>query len=157
MCTRFFVAIFYGKIYTMLYRNFLKIHKPCPFCRSTNHIFASRKTAYLTYALAPYAKYHLLALPKRHVIKIRELRPAEEKDITELAKLGIKILNTLKIKSATVLVRDGGLNKSIAHLHYHVIPSHRIGDLDSNGKPRKVLGEKEIKNLVRRIEAVKQQ
>lgn len=137
----------------MLYEKFLKIRKLCPFCAAKDRIFARRKTAYLTYALAPYTKYHLLAVPKRHVISLRELHPAEEKDLANLAKFGVKILNKLKIKSATVLVRDGGLNKSVAHLHYHIIPNHRIGDLDSRGKPRRVLTEKEIKTLAQRIRA----
>lgn len=136
----------------MLYSRFLKLRRPCPFCRPADHIFASRKTAYLTYALAPYAKYHLLAVPKRHVVSFRELRPAEERDIAELAKLGAKILNKLKIKNVSVLARDGGLNKSVAHLHYHIIPNHRIGDLDSRGKPRRILTGPEIKNLTRLVE-----
>jgi len=138
----------------MLYTKFLKLKRPCPFCGVGDRIFASRKTACLTYALAPYAKYHLLVIPKRHITSLRELRPAEEKDIGELVKLGVGILNRLKIKSVTVLARDGGRNKSIAHLHYHLIPNHRIGDLDSKGKPRRILSEQEVKKLAQKIRKV---
>lgn len=81
------------------------------------------------------------------MVSFSDLKPTEERDIAELAKRGIKVLKRLKIKSTTVLARDGSTNKSIAHLHYHLIPNHRIGDLDSRKKPRRVLIEKEITHL----------
>lgn len=148
MCPLFLLLCYYGN---MLYNRFFKLRRPCPFCFGKDHRFAQRKTAYLTYALAPYAKYHLLVIPKRHIISLCDLKPAEEKDIAALVKVGITILHKLKIKSVTVLARDGGLNKSVAHLHYHVIPNHRIGDLDNKGKPRRTLTEKEITAVQRKI------
>lgn len=50
------------------------------------------------------------------------------------------------------MVREGDdSNKSIKHLHYHLIPEDPIGDLNAAGKPRVVLTEKEIKELSRRV------
>lgn len=140
----------------MLYKPFLKILRPCPFCYPADLPFADRKTAYLTYALAPYVRHHLLVIPKRHVISVNELGSSEEKEIADLVKSGIQILHRLGIKSCTVFVRDGEENKmkSVQHLHYHIIPNRRIGDLDGKGRPRRILTEREIENLKRNIEKV---
>ena len=135
----------------MLYKKFLTLRRPCPFCHARERILAERKTAYLTYALAPYSKYHLLVIPKRHITSIARLHPSEEKDIAELVKSGLKTLRRLKVKNSTVLVRDGGRDKSIAHLHYHLIPNHRIGDMDSRGKQRQILTPRAQEDLERKI------
>jgi len=138
----------------MLYKHFLSLRRPCPFCSARERMFAEKKTAYLTYAIAPYAKYHLLVVPKRHVTSLDALRPREEKDIADLVKLGVKILKKLKIKNVTSLVRNGGSMKSVAHVHYHIIPNHRIGDFDIRGKKRRILTDKETEVLAQRIEQI---
>jgi diadenosine tetraphosphate (Ap4A) HIT family hydrolase len=137
----------------MLYKKFLKLRRPCPFCNGRQRTFLDRKTAYLTYALAPYSKYHLLVVPKRHVTALVELTSQEEKDIAELVKVAIKTLHELKVRNITSLVRDSTRDKSIAHLHYHVIPNHRIGDKDSNHKARRILSDAELGRLKLTIDA----
>lgn len=135
----------------MLYKKFLAFRQPCPFCHTHGRMVIERKTAYLTYALAPYSKYHLLVIPKRHVTSVARLRPSEERDIAELVKVGSKILHRLRVKNITMLVRDSRRDKSVAHLHYHIIPNHRIGDLDSKGRWRKILTREAQESLERRI------
>lgn len=115
----------------------------------------AKKTAYLTYALAPYHDYHLLILPKRHVVSFLKLNSQEQKDINTLIRLGIAKLHALGLKNISVLVRDGslrGANKSIQHLHYHLIPNTSIGDVDHAGRPRKIMTKKEIQKLLHKLQ-----
>jgi diadenosine tetraphosphate (Ap4A) HIT family hydrolase len=110
----------------------------------------SRKHAYLTYSKAPYHKHHLLVIPKRHIESFFNISENERKDIDELIKIGTKILKKLKYNNFTILVREGDdSNKSIKHLHYHIIPSDPVGDLNCVGKPRVLLSEKEISVLMK--------
>lgn len=139
----------------MIYKDFLKKIISCPFCEMTDRIYASNTSAYLTYAIAPYHKDHLLVVPKRHVESIFCLTKEEEKDIIRLITIGSKILKKMNYDSFTILVREGNSSgKSVKHVHYHLIPNSRIGDLDHIGRPRKILSKKEITNLSAKIEAL---
>ena len=139
----------------MFYKDFLKIARACPFCsKKNNRAIIEEKTAYLTYALAPYSKYHMLVVPKGHVISFSGLSRAEESDITKLLARGVKILRKLKINDFSILAREGSKQKSIEHLHFHIIPNHRIGDLDARGKKRKIMTENEIKNILSEIKKI---
>ena len=58
-------------------------------------------------------------------------------------------MHALGYEDCTVLVRDGSnANKSIGHLHYHIIPNTRIGDIDHNGKKRRIMKESEIRKIM---------
>lgn len=136
----------------MLYHKYLKGLKICPFCHSADRILAFKKHAYLTYAKAPYHKHHLLVVPKEHVVSLFFVSRAQARDIDELIKLGTKILQKLKYNNFTILVREGdNSNKSIKHVHYHLIPSDPIGDLNNKGKPRVVLTDQAIQKLFAEI------
>ena len=134
----------------MLYRAYLKNRNGCPFCHPDGREIASGKLAYLTYALAPYSKNHLLVVPRRHVTSLQNLNAKEKEAINRMIERGAEILRGLKIKDYTILVRAGA-SKSIPHLHYHIIPNHRIGDLDRKGKPRTILTSNEVANLKKRL------
>lgn len=139
----------------MLYKQFLETIVRCPFCYPKDRIFKNTGTAYLTYAIAPYSHYHLLVIPKRHVVSFDKLTAREEKDIASLLAVGARAMRRLKINDYTVLVRNGDKRiKSVPHLHYHVIPRHRIGDLDAKGRRRKVLDTKEKDRLTKKIAKV---
>lgn len=134
----------------MLYSDFLKTIEKCPFCENEDRRLKQTKTAFLTYSLAPYAKHHLLVIPKRHITSFTTLKPAEEKDIDALIMAGMKLLHKLRHKNISVLVRDGDSSeKSVAHLHYHLIPNHRIGDIDAAGNKRKVMTQKEVQKILK--------
>jgi diadenosine tetraphosphate (Ap4A) HIT family hydrolase len=136
----------------MLYREYLKTVKVCPFCKANKRILVSNEHAYLTYARAPYHPYHLLVIPKRHFVSFFKITKAEREDIDRLIEIGAKILKKLKYNNFSVLVREGNnSSKSVGHLHYHLIPNNRIGDLDNEGVPRKILLPAEIKKLSDKI------
>jgi len=134
----------------VLYKDFLKTVKKCPFCHDSNRIILENKYAFLTYALAPYSSHHLLIIPRRHVKSFTDLNKKEEKAISDLLESGVKMLHKYGCKNCSILVRDGGDKmKSVEHLHYHIIPNHRIGDLDNKGKPRKIVNEKQIEKIMK--------
>ncbi|MBI5306136.1 HIT domain-containing protein [Candidatus Wolfebacteria bacterium] len=140
----------------MLYKDFLNKINSCPFCDNSNRIIINGELSYLTYALAPYHKHHLLVLPKRHIKSIDELIDEEADEIEKLQKKGLEILKKLNYKSISILVREGELNinKSIKHTHFHIIPEIRIGDLDHYGMERRILKPEEITNTVSEILSV---
>ena len=141
----------------MLYDDFLQTLVGCPFCvGSHNRALLEREHSYLTYAFAPYHKHHLLAVPRRHVLSIKELSSEEEKEIAELQHLGLEALNRLGYASVTLMVREGDLskNKSIDHTHFHVVPYIQIGDLDHFGKKRRILSDEEVKETISELRRV---
>lgn len=136
----------------MLYTTYLKTLTSCPFCGHTDRRIFENRDAFLTYAKAPYAPHHLLVIPKRHVSSFLELTKSEDASITKLLHKGVELLHTFGNANCSILVRDGkGSGKSIQHLHYHIIPNHRIGDLDVNGAKRKVLTQQEINNVIKEL------
>ena len=139
----------------MLYTNFLKKVKKCPFCYRKDRFILNDKTAFLTYCLAPYSNGHLLVIPKRHVISLLDLKKEEKRDISNLVGKASEIMSFMNCKNYSILVREGELEKSIDHLHYHIIPDHRIGDLDTKGKSRRIMTEKEIDRLVIKLNKFK--
>lgn len=138
----------------MLYTTWRRNHKgKCPFCgHENNRIIKAGKYAYLTYSLAPYSKYHMLAIPRRHVVSFLKLTKPEEKDIDRLLEYGAGLLKKLGVKDFTILVRDGDNRiKTVPHLHYHLVPNHRIGDLDRDGRTRAIMTPREVDALMRRF------
>ncbi|OHA18178.1 MAG: hypothetical protein A2664_01770 [Candidatus Taylorbacteria bacterium RIFCSPHIGHO2_01_FULL_46_22b] len=136
----------------MLYQDFLKEMKVCPFCAGKDRIIAETDRAFLTYALAPYYQHHLLVIPKRHVHSRDELTAEEKADIDALQLQGLKALKNLGHENVTFLERDGNTkNKSVEHMHFHLIPEILIGDLDHVGEPRKVLTQIQIDETVAEV------
>jgi diadenosine tetraphosphate (Ap4A) HIT family hydrolase len=138
----------------MLYADFIKKMRGCPFCAPRQRVFARRGKAYLTYSIAPYARYHLLVIPFRHVESFTDLTPAEARDAQALVRAGVRVLAAKGIDDYTVLVRNGGrTGRSVRHLHYHLIPKHRIGDLDREQRFRRVLTPRATEALAREVAA----
>lgn len=136
----------------MLYSTFLKKTTRCPFCRPDQRVFAKNGRAYLTYSIAPYAEYHLLVIPKRHVVSFSDLTVGESRDVQAMVSAGIGVLNAKGIEDYTILVRNGkNTGKSVEHLHYHLIPKHHMGDLDYEHRARKVLTDKQVRSLTREV------
>lgn len=131
----------------MRYVDYLENVSPdtCPFCHPEDRKFIENETAYLTYALAPYHRHHLLIIPKEHKLSFLDLTEAERKNIEELTRKGAHVLSGLKYENFTLMVREGkGGAKSVEHLHYHLIPNTRLGDLDHDNNQRLVLSEEEV-------------
>ncbi len=129
----------------MKYTDFLKTIKTCPFCaRPTDEILLESEKAFVTYAIAPYHKHHLLVIPKRHFSSFIEITTEEMSEIDILQRKALDILHNLGYKNVSFLVRDGdGSGKSIEHLHYHVIPDVFLGDMGHSIADRPVMTETE--------------
>ena len=126
----------------MKYVDFLKKEgTTCPFDTPIEQIVIYQcGTAFLTYALAPYAKDHWLVIPKRHVGSLTELTHEERDDIDGLLSRGLKALTALGHQGISILLRQGeGTGKTVKHLHYHLIPDTHVGDLDHDPDNRAVL------------------
>lgn len=113
------------------------------------------ESAYLTYALAPYHQDHLLVVPKRHVEHLLEIAESEMRDIDDLLKKGWEMLTKLGYEDVSYVVREGkGSGRTVNHLHYHIIPEVRIGDIDHDGNGRSILTKEEIDATIARLKAV---
>lgn len=134
----------------MKYSTYLKTLATCPFCDGIeNRILLENDGAILTYAQAPYHKYHLLIIPKRHIENIKDLAWDENVCMMALIVTGIKTLDGFGHNDCTVLARDGhALGKSVKHhLHYHIVPGGEITDVSVDPKMRRLLSDTEEESL----------
>jgi diadenosine tetraphosphate (Ap4A) HIT family hydrolase len=140
----------------VLYHEYLKQNLgECPFCNTTDRKIISTANCYLTYALAPYHKHHLLVVPRKHRTSIFELNDDEKNEIDTLIEQGSSVLRRLGYTDFTIIVREGHeVGKSIDHLHYHIIPNTHIGDLDHNSNERRILTENEVAELTNEFHSV---
>lgn len=99
-------------------------------------------------ARAPYGKHHILIIPKRHVNLLITLTHTELREMYTLIDIRAKKLHS-KHKDISLLLRDGLvkdplINKSINHLHFHIIPDAAV-HIESQTEPknRKRLEDKE--------------
>lgn len=139
----------------MNYDEFLKIPRACPFCSPAREpaTIIENKTAYLTYALAPYHPDHLLVIPKRHIVNILDVTAEEEDDIYDLVRKALRVLHGPGegYDDVSVLVRDGdNTMKTVSHLHYNIIPNTRLGDIDHTGKKRVTLSTEEAAAVLKK-------
>lgn len=130
--------------------------RPCPFdSQAGEDKILENNSAYLTYALAPYHQDHLLVVPKRHVEHLAEITDEEMRDIDELEKKGWEMLRKLGYTDVSYVVREGkGSGKTVGHLHYHIIPDVRIGDIDHKEDERQVLTRDEVAATIARLKQV---
>jgi len=139
----------------MLYVDFLRTVKDCPFCKITDRdIIKENELAYITPALAPYSPYHLLVVPKRHSTDYLDLNPEERVAIDQLINDGIKAIEKLGIDDYSLMVRIGNnksIGKSVGHTHFHIVPKARLGMLDANGDDRSILTQKEFNDTVKKV------
>ena len=114
-----------------------------------------KKLSFLTYALAPYHKDHLLVTSKRHAESFLDLGKKERDEMLDLVNLAVRILHSFGYKDCSILGRDGNnAGKSIKHFHFHVIPKVLLGDIDNYRKERKILSQKDIDKTIKKIRAV---
>jgi len=100
----------------------------CPFCheKKENMLYIGRYF-FVIPARAPYSKHHILIVPKRHVNILSTLTHAELLEMHKLIDIRAKKLHK-KYKDISLLLRDGLvkdplINKSVNHLHFHLIPN----------------------------------
>ena len=134
----------------MNYEDFLKTVTDCQFCNLDSDFIIERKNeAFLTHALAPYSRHHLLIIPNRHIYNFEDLKNKEKKDIDNLLISSIKSLKLLGHENYTILLRNGeNIGKSVKHLHYHIIPSSPL-EFKNGGIERNIMTEEEIFELMK--------
>lgn len=85
----------------------------------------------------PYNSGHLLIFPKRHIIDYRELLPEEQKEMDELLRKSLDVLDSLYKPTGYNIGYNIGefAGASIPHLHLHVIPrfKNELGFIDIVG------------------------
>ena len=105
-------------------------------------------------ARAPYVENHLLIIPKKKVYLLKELSTEEQIEMFELLELWD--INLHKIhKDVSLLLRDGlvwwNTEKSVNHLHFHLIPDCPIWAESLNDSSRKFYEDDEYIELVKKI------
>ena len=121
----------------MQYREYLLnvLKGDCPFCDIKKE-FILEKWKHFTVILsrAPYTKDHLLIVPHRHIIRMKEIKPEERWTLIPLIEKWTKKLEKL-YQEVNLLLRDWVANwtsgKSINHLHFHLVPDCEISAKNS--------------------------
>jgi diadenosine tetraphosphate (Ap4A) HIT family hydrolase len=144
----------------MKYKDFLKRQEsdagPCPFCTIKDDIVIARNdAAYITLALAPYNRDHLLIIPNRHVMHIFDVTAEEHLAIRLLEKKAWDMLKAMGHTGVSFVVREGrSAGGTVEHLHYHAIPDTRLGNMDADGDERIVLSPEEHAAQTKRFREV---
>tara|TARA_B100001029_G_scaffold178077_1_gene183995 strand:- start:970 stop:1371 length:402 start_codon:yes stop_codon:yes gene_type:complete len=128
-------------------------NNPCLFCSVSNkEIEIENELSFATYDSYPVSKFHVLIIPKRHVLNYFDLNNNE---ILACNDLILKIKNKIEIKDSSVKSFNLGSNigkyagQSINHCHIHLIP-RRQGDVENpQGGVRGVIPSKQ--HYVRKI------
>ena len=107
-------------------------------------------------ARAPYVENHLLIIPKRKVYVLRELTSEEKEEMYDLVDKWSRKLHTIH-NWVNLLLRDGligdwatEVQKSVNHLHFHLIPDCPIWG-EVAGSDRKWFDDEEYLELAKEI------
>ena len=110
------------------------------------------KHVFMTFAKAPYYPDHLLIAPKRHIEHILDLSKDEIEEIAAIQKTGAGLLKALGHANVSIRVKEGDdKDKTIAHIHYHLIPDVILGCNDFNDIEREVLENDKVEELMTRV------
>ena len=130
----------------------------CPFCHETHpHMIHENEHMYIIPARAPYVEDHILIIPKRHVIFLKELTHPELISLHELVDIRTNKLHT-KHEAVNLLLRDGlaewKTKKSINHLHFHLIPDCPIGAEEKSWAEREFLDDQTYLTITETIKEI---
>lgn len=107
-------------------------------------------------ARAPYVENHLLIIPKRKVYVLRELTGEEKEEMYDLVDKRSRKLHTLH-NWVNLLLRDGlvgnwdtEIQKSVNHLHFHLIPDCPIWN-EFSTSDRRWYSDEEYLDLAKEI------
>lgn len=107
-------------------------------------------------ASAPYVNNHLLVIPKRKVYVLKELTHDEREEMFNFIENWTINLHA-KHKDVNLLLRDwlvwGVTEKSVNHLHFHLIPDCPIGAERLSSEDRKWFEDKEYINITKQIKS----
>lgn len=125
----------------------------CPFCKEKDFVIDKNSHAFVLAARAPYTQDHLLVCSSRHVETLAELTEQELQDLYMLLTKWEAILHK-KHGELVVFLRQGSVLgptwKSIAHLHWHIVPNFKIqyGWSQESSDERVLLDETQMKSIV---------
>lgn len=99
----------------------------CPFC---DHAIIDRQTVYeeshwiILADYAPRVPGHLLAIPKRHVVKAHELTAEEWSELSGTISKAVKVFQKHFKTSQYMMLEKNGPNagQSVPHVHFHLFP-----------------------------------
>ena len=98
--------------------------------------------------LYPYTPGHLLVFPKRHIVDVRELTPAEVLELHTVQALCLNILDTVyQPRGYNVGYNIGDASgASIQHLHLHIVPRYprELGFIDIIGEARIIVEDPKV-------------
>ncbi len=140
--------------YISFLKNITKKHT-CPFCHEKEeHMLEIGRYFYVIPSRSPYSKHHLLIVPKRHANLLGTLTDKELKEMHILIDKRTKILHK-KHKDVSLLLRDGlvkdkVINKSINHLHFHLLPDIGISLISkTKGEKKEFIDETAFTRMVK--------
>ena len=124
-------------------------------CHTWNHnkLLASNTSMVAVEDSYPVRPGHALVIPKRHILSIDRLSPAEGVDLLTLIRQ-VYALNR-DTTSFTVAINDGvEAGRTVHHLHVHVIPRHKKDGLRGFFWPRqKYESDEEAAEFAARVRA----
>ena len=80
--------------------------------------------------IAPQAKYHFLAIPKKHFADVTEMTEADEALVGRMLRTIGRISKDLGLEGGFRLVSNKGADamQSVPHLHIHVLGGEKMSD-----------------------------
>lgn len=133
----------------MNYKEFRKTLSGCPFCDlPKDEILEENSSAAVLMSRAPYIKYHLLVVPKKHVVNLVELSEEQRKELFELVFWAQDKIQK-KYKNFSTLYREGDkVGKSIPHAHFNIVPNILLGPINGDFRDRHIYTDKEYSRVI---------
>lgn len=97
----------------------------CVFCDlKDKYIIYEENGIVLTIAVFAYIDGHMMIIPRRHVLSVKEITPSEWETMRKFMYLAKKLIRqTHGIKGMQIVQKDGASAQStVGHIHFHCIP-----------------------------------
>ncbi|HKZ46794.1 MAG TPA: HIT domain-containing protein [Thermodesulfobacteriota bacterium] len=116
----------------------------CPFCNSSDRVFAQSENFHALYNIAPILPGHSLIVPKWHVVSLLELSDQETCEMVIFSRECIRILmKTFGVNGFNWTIQEGKeAGQTISHFHLHLIP-RKVNDLPHPGEWYPILQQQE--------------
>lgn len=107
--------------------------KDCVFCQIVNKerkakiIYEDEKTLAF-YDINPQAPYHILLIPKKHIINVLDLKEEDKELMGHIFLIANKISKNLNFNSIRIVTNSGkDAGQSVFHLHFHIFAGRKMG------------------------------
>ena len=113
----------------------------CPFCAVVEgtpgaHVVLDDDVAVAFLDIRPVFKGHVLVVPRRHVVTLADLDPADIDGLFRRVQLVSAALPEALGCDGTFVAINNVVSQSVAHLHVHVVPRRRKDGLRGFFWPR---------------------